>query len=256
MMQDQAAVQVQRIARGMLRRRCKARLTSAVLLSQRRWRSQHQHVAVLQLQRAARLHLQASLEARLDLALSSTEAGIHYHTHSMMVLQTVKQEGVLLREAGEKAPQTVAGIVQSIVQGVSEKSSMRTRPQDEDAATLGGMVEHCGWLLKQGRVVQNWKMRWVMLQARGDRKLHQRRTAVIMTPCCRRAACGTSRTKLAGSSLAALPSQGTRCTARLPSGRVRSTSPQRSARACVLHARYIHLHVRLRVLAACTTAWT
>ena len=27
------------------------------------------------------------------------------------------------------------------------------------------LVEHCGWLLKQGRAVQNWKMRWVMLQA-------------------------------------------------------------------------------------------
>ena len=27
------------------------------------------------------------------------------------------------------------------------------------------LVEHCGWLLKMGRAVHNWRMRWVLLQA-------------------------------------------------------------------------------------------
>ena len=104
--QSVAAVAIQACARGMLGRRRLARLASAALLSQRRWRWQRERVAILQLQQAARLLLmrrRAEVEQGLDAALSSGAAGRRHHRHSLLELEkVVKTDTDLLKHSGAR----------------------------------------------------------------------------------------------------------------------------------------------------------
>ena len=106
--QSVAAVAIQACARGMLGRRRLARLASAALLSQRRWRWQRERVAILQLQQAARLLLmrrRAEVEQGLDAALSSGAAGRRHHRHSLLELErVVKTDTDLLKHSGARTP--------------------------------------------------------------------------------------------------------------------------------------------------------
>lgn len=77
----------------------------------------------------------------------------------------------MLKEALRRAPNdsrhllNPLGTVARAVTGHFERAASVRELGKGEVDGGGSHEEHCGWLLKRGRVVRNWKMRWVMVQA-------------------------------------------------------------------------------------------
>ena len=163
---------IQRWARGLLAR-CKAR-AQAVLASpatsvQRHWRSQRKEMAVLQMQLAARAMLaqrQADIEGEVRASISST-ARWHHHRSAAVLQTTLQGEDKELarrqKQLSGVAPNPIQMVTQTFT-GIVERASSKSSYTDLDGFPETALIEHCGWLLKMGRAVHSWKMRWVMLQ--------------------------------------------------------------------------------------------
>ena len=54
-------------------------------------------------------------------------------------------------------------VVAKGIAGFIERQTLSAEGELDELADV--MVEHCGWLLKEGRAVKSWKLRWTMLQA-------------------------------------------------------------------------------------------
>ena len=191
---EQAALLIQRCARGHAVRAERRRLAWAVELSQRQWRVQRASIAVLQMQLAVRTMLEqrrAALEAEalvplpaLEESSGLTEGGLWHHDRSAEALKLALASSDTLLAVAPAAPTgRVTGLggkisrtyqaAANVVAGLKERDEANKAYAEAEleggADGLGtsapSLVEHCGWLLKQGRAVANWKMRWVMVQA-------------------------------------------------------------------------------------------
>ena len=200
---EQAAQLIQRVQRGHAVRVQQERLAWATELSQRQWRTQRLSVAVLQVQLAARSMLEqrrVALEAGLNVEGSITAGGRWHHDRSAATLKSTLSHGhVALRVAPQCADGSSGDIAGNVAKGGSvgggsaggsngrlasampnplhavahamvgmlERAESKHAYQESDAIADSGLslVEHCGWLLKQGRAFQSWKIRWVMVQA-------------------------------------------------------------------------------------------
>ena len=189
--EDAAAEQVQRYARGLIVRAHSARLARAVTISHRHHREQRKSCAAQQLQLATRGALQrrASTAQQLQLTTSGAlqkrgslaprvearpeyESGGWQHAVSEATLKRTLAGGAAGASAvsGEKSWLGESWWSRPLLAWTSRGERVEAQQAYSDspgdsAAGESRLVEHCGWLLKQGRAVSNWKVRWVVVQA-------------------------------------------------------------------------------------------
>ena len=177
---ENAAVLIQQYVRGRHVRMEQQRLRIAQGLSQD---------PALQVQLAA----QALLEKRkmaLEAGLLSVEASVvgegarWHHERSAAALRSALAQGTLSFRPPGSIGGSISGerlsllsrplqVVASAMAGMVERAESKEAYYPDEAGQSGdggepgehALVEHCGWLLKQGRAMQNWKMRWVIVQA-------------------------------------------------------------------------------------------
>lgn len=169
-----AAVTLQRFCRGVsARKQCSAlaQLTAQSTVVQRRWRRQKKEMAVLQMQFAARTMLeQRRREVEAGVGESVGVGARWRHDRSMEALrgtlQAMQGQSDVLSTTTCKGAtnQNPLQVVAQAFSGIVERSTSKSAYPEVDSI-VEALVEHCGWLLKLGRAVHSWKIRWVMLQA-------------------------------------------------------------------------------------------
>ena len=172
---EKQAALIQRVQRGRAVRKQSSNLAHATALSQRQWRTQRVSVAIVRVQIATKVMLaqrRQALEAGLNLQDSITEGGRWHHERSANALKSKLAHGdaaLGLQPHGRKGSSIGVRTVANALTGIVERNESKQAYQAEtDARAVDSgfaLVEHCGWLLKQGRAFQSWRMRWAMVQA-------------------------------------------------------------------------------------------
>ena len=106
----------------------------------------------------------STLEAGFGTEKSATDEGLAHHSRSADALQSALRSNDPSLDLPAHAKRFSIGVMSQTIAGLVERNTTPRRP-DEAVDDAEAKVEHCGWLLKQGRAVLNWKMRWVLLQA-------------------------------------------------------------------------------------------
>ena len=158
------ALYLQRHARGLVVRAARKRHATAAARSQKPHRTQRQSIAATMINNSMRnLLREKQHRAQIESAGSLvTDAGSQ-HERSAAALKQTKSTMVI---SGGGSGRSLFRLATAVASNFERKESYHTEldgPIGDDGSRL--LVEHCGWLLKQGRAINNWKVRWVIVQA-------------------------------------------------------------------------------------------
>lgn len=160
-----ASIVLQQHARGLLVRAQRRRLVRAASRARKPFQRQRESIAVATLQLAARRLIEQHKleEVELPSEQLQVDSGKWQHERAQAALERTLADAPA-RTGGGLLQNPITTVANAIFHAGSRAEARQAFDMPEGEAGESWLVEHCGWLLKQGRALNNWKMRWVIVQ--------------------------------------------------------------------------------------------